>query len=96
MEIANFLGKPTPSTKAPKFSTKALPESIRDELIEHLELINSLDEQINELVAKATRVFSNEDIALSKRKLYEEERRKKVKDLEEEDSEISEYETEIE
>ena len=45
-------------------STKALIE-----LIEHLELIISLDEQVNELVAKAKQVFSsNEDIPQSKRK----------------------------
>lgn len=97
VEIANFLGRPTPSTKAPRFLTKSLPDSIRNELLEHLELINSLDEQVNELVEKAARVFStSEDFNPPKRKPYEEERRKTIPDSEEENIEISEYETEIE
>ena len=96
VEIANFLGKPTPSTRAPKFSPKELPKSIRDDIIEHIELINSLDEQVNELVAKATRVFSkNEDIVISKRKPLEEERQNRIIDSDEKDPQIPDYETEI-
>ena len=56
--MSNFLGKPTPLTRVPSYLKKRLPDSIRDELVAHLDLINSLDKQVNELVRKASRVFS--------------------------------------
>merc|ERR1712106_1053234 len=70
VEVSNFLGKPTPLTRVPSYLKKRLPDSIRDELVAHLDLINSLDKQVNELVRKASRVFSD-----NQRTPSEEERR---------------------
>jgi len=83
VEVAKFVGKPAPPTKIENSLKKQLPDSIRDELLAHLDLINKLDKQVNELVRKASRVFSEKDArALSIRKLQQEERRIKTKDQE--------------
>ena len=96
VEVAHFRGKPTP-TRVPNVLKQKLPDSIRDEILAHLDLINSLDMQVNELVVKAARVFSvSEETALSKRIPYEEERRNKVKDSVDDELEVVEYETETE
>ena len=67
---SHFLGQPTPLTRVPSSLKKRLPDSIRDELVAHLDLINSLDKQVNELVRKASRIFSD-----NQRTPSEEERR---------------------
>merc|ERR1712106_298240 len=70
VQVSNFLGKPTPLTRVPSYLKKRLPDSIRNELVAHLDLINSLDKQVNELVRKASRLFSD-----NQRTPSEEERR---------------------
>ena len=76
-EILNFRGKPTPTTKIPKVVKKKLPEALREDIIEHLTLINKLNEEVNDLVRKATKLFYSENnSSLSKERPYEEERRK--------------------
>merc|ERR1712106_85454 len=70
VQVANFLGKLTPLTSVPSSLKKRLPDSKRDELVAHLDLINSLDKQVNELVRKASRLFSD-----NQRTPSEEERR---------------------
>jgi len=86
--------KPAPTTRIQSSLKKQLPDSIRDELLAHLDLINKLDKQVNELVRKASRVFSEKEVrALSIRKLQQEERRNKTKDKEGEE-EVFESRTE--
>jgi len=85
-DVGNFVGKSTPTTKFPTSLKKKLPDSIRDDILAHLDLINKLDKQVNELVRKASRVFAEQEKrALAIRKQEQEERRKKTKDLEEDD-----------
>jgi len=57
IEKTPFLGKSTSPIRTQKFTKEDLPENIRDDIIEHLELINSLDQQIQEVAAKAALVF---------------------------------------
>ena len=85
--MSKFVGKPAPPTRMENSLKKQLPDSIRDELLAHLDLINKLDKQVNELVRKASSVFSEKDArALSIRKLQQEERRIKTKDQEGEET----------
>ena len=85
--MSKFVGKPAPPTRMENSLKKQLPDSIRDELLAHLDLINKLDKQVNELVRRASRVFSEKDArALSIRKLQQEERRIKTKDQEGEET----------
>jgi len=81
VKVTKFVEKPSPPSRIKSSLKKQLPDSIRDELLAHLDLINKLDKQVNELVRKASRVFSEKDArALSIRKLQQEERRNKTKD----------------
>jgi len=69
-------GKSNPSDKIPSSLAKKLPDSVRDDILAHLKLVNMLNKQVNELVMKASRVFSEQDTStLSTRKLHKEEKR---------------------
>jgi len=89
VEVAKFVGKQEPTTRIQSSLKNQLPDSIRDDLLAHLDLINKLDKQVNELVRKASRVFSEKEAhALFIRKLQQEERRtKKDQEGKEEDLE---------